>query len=174
MSVHVYVCVWVRDRQTESAKSYNSGSVLQAQSPVPTPLIQHTHCTFSRSMIPLCLTHTQSLSSHPHTCTNALHSAHTQTHIHSVLLISTSPSSCSVSHIYVLSYTLLSFFLSIPPSLWSPEQLLMETLERSKRERERGGSICGKDRGMEEKRRSKCRMTVNENSLSLNLRVCCF
>lgn len=48
------VCV----HECESVLSHNCGSILPAQSPIRAPLIQHTHCTFSGSMIPLCLSGT--------------------------------------------------------------------------------------------------------------------
>lgn len=82
VSVSTCVRVCVRDRQTQSAKSYNCGSILQAQSPVPAPLIQHTHCTFSRSMIPLCLTHAHSLPPHIHTYAHSLSTVNKHTPIY--------------------------------------------------------------------------------------------
>lgn len=175
MSVHVWVCVRVTDRQTESAKSYNCGSVLQAQSPVPAPLIQHTHCTFSRSMIPLCLTHNLSLLTPSHThiypprCTNWC--AHAETHMHSILLTSPSFHSCPASRIYMCSQTpplpfpsSFSFHPSFSLKPWaithrgSREDHKWEGRERLEREME--GQKDGKSRGWS-------REWVKEISLSL-------
>lgn len=86
IQICVYVCILLCVCKCESALSYNCGSILQLKDPkIRAPLIQCTHCTFSRSMIPLCLgcmhylplftstTYTQKLYRHRSTHNHSIH-----------------------------------------------------------------------------------------------------
>lgn len=107
------MCASVSERQTQSAKSYNCRSVLQAQSSVPAPLIQHTHCTFSRSMIPLCLTHNLSTHTQPHAHIPFKVHQLTHTHIlHTYIQFSSFHHPFTPAPFLMFSYT--SFFLFHP------------------------------------------------------------
>lgn len=163
MRVYVYVCVWVSVRDRLSAKSYNCGSVLQAQSPAPVPLIQHAHCTFSKSMIPLCLIHTLSLSSHWPICTYTLIQC-THTRIHFTFLVSLSPLLMRLC----LQNTFSHIPLSLPFSFYRPYSLKPWTIthQDSREVKKREGAT--EEGRRDKKRKYRCKVRVNENCLSLS------
>ena len=170
MSLYDDMCM--SERQTESAKSYNCGSILQAQSLVLASLIQHTHCSLSRLMIPLCLTHTHT---HTHTIYPYTY-AHIPSTVHKLMHKNQHTHAFNSPHphftpalflIYMCSHSTPSPF-SVPsiPSLWSPEQLLIKTLEGTRRER--GGS----DRGVKQRQRDEKKRDVEKGEWKLPVTDC--